>query len=495
MQNNANQTHKQSTVLCIDLLNSFTTLELKKLQKFVDSTYHNSDECLVSLLSFLIKKIIHKVDFDTEHQINTYNKIFLSKKKPMNYTLKEKRQLFEKVTKLTRLAEKFLVFEALVENVGVFNDLLFTKLKEKNQKALLLRNLKKSNKKVKSNEIKNLKYYELEYSNVIHMLQFFYNDTDSFKQIESGFNQLNYYVDIIYILRKTTLYLNFLCTEKVKLKDEHICIELVLTVARQLDYYENANVKANLLAIQLFKTKNDKYYSLLLDLMQNCQTDFSRNEIVAFYTILRNYCITQNSEGINMLKELFNLHQIAEQKDLIIENGYIPTIRLKSNIVVACKTANFQWATSFLNKYKTFIKRNVRKSVYNLNLCIIEFYKENYETALSYAIKVDTVNLDYDKNCKILILKCHFELDKEYDERTLRIFRSAEKYFRGLKLLNKNQKKMYANFMNIFINLYKIKHRVARLSLATIEQRLKDQEINSDKHWLFTKIEELKKYK
>jgi len=59
------------------------------------------------------------------------------------------------------------------------------------------------------------------------------------------------------------------------------------------------------------------------------------------------------------------------------------------------------------------------------------------------------------------------------------------------KLFNKVEKQMYSNFMNIFINLYKIKHNTGKNTLTLINQRLEAQELNSDKYWLLTKIEEL----
>jgi len=461
--------------------------------RIIECGYHNTDKSVVILLSCLVKKVVNKVEFNTEKQINIYNKIFLDKVEFETYTLKEKRRLFEKISKLTRLAEKFLVFEALMNDESVFNDFLFTCLNKKGQKALLMRNFKKSNKSTERKPIKNLKYYELKYNKEIHQLHFLGRNTNFIKQVETGLNQLNYYADLIYILRKTSFYLNLLCSENLKLYSQHINIELILNLIGQKKQYANPHVKVNLLFIKLFKTKNDKYYKLLLALLKESSSEFLRQEVISFYSILYNYFVSQSKKGINKQEDIVKLYQLAEDQSLILEQGNITATKLKGIIVAACKTTHIEWASSFLVKYKSYIKKEIRKSVYNLNLCIIEFYKKNYETALNYAIKVETVNLDYDRNCRILILKCHFELDKEYDERTLRIFRSAEKYFRGLKLLNKKQKKMYTNFMNIFINLYKIKHRVARLSLTTIEQRLNNQQINSDKHWLLTKIEELKK--
>ncbi len=493
MQKNTNQTHKTSHVLCINLLNAFTSAELEKLQKFVASPYHNTDKYQKLLLDFLIKKIVNKVDFDDEHQINTYNKIFSKKLTPKSYLLKEKRRLFEKMNKLMRLAEKFLVFESLVDNQSVYYDFLFTKLKEKDQKKLLLRHFKKIQNEIEQREVKNLPYYELKYCLQFHHLQFLNVYTESFEQMQTGLAQLSYYADMVFMLRKTDIFRAMVHSYKLNPNDEYFNMELITKLARQKKYEDNPYIKANMLVIKLFRTKNDEYYNLLLDFIEKQQSAFLKTEMNNLYTFLSNYCIEQNNSGVNMLHELFSLNQIAEKNKIIFENGEVSIRTLKHIIGVACKTAHFNWAQFALDKYKSLVEKNIRNSVYNFNLCAIAYYKKEYEKALSYAIKVNEINLDYDKNCKIMILKCHYELDEEYDERTLRIFRSAEKYLKTMKLLNRRQKKMYANFMNIFINLYKIKHRAGRLTLATIEKRLQNQTINSDKHWLLSKIEELKK--
>lgn len=496
MRKNTNQTRKTNSVLCIKLLNTFAKTELEKLQKFVRSPYHNTDKYQQLLLDVLIKKIINKVDFDDEHQINTYNKIFSKKIKPKSYSLKEKRRLFEKMNGLTRLAEKFLVLEALEADETVFYDILLTKLKEKDQKKLLLRQIKRSHNEIEQKEVKNLQYFESKYCLQFHHLQFLNTYTELFKEMQVGLAQLSYYADMVFMLRKTDIFRTMIHSDRLNPSGDYINMDmdmdLIVKLTKQKKYQENQHLKANMLVIQLFKTKNNQYYNLLIGFIEKRQASFLKTEMYNLYTLLSNYCIEQNNAGINMLNELFKLNQIAERKGLVFLNGDVSISTLKSIIGVACKTAHFNWALSMLNKYKSSVEKNIRNSVCNFNMCAIAYYKKEYETALSYAIKVNEINLNYDNNCKIMILKCHYELDEEYDERTVRIFRSAEKYLKTMKLLNRRQKKMYANFMNIFINLYKIKNQAGRITLSIIEQRLQNQEMNSDKHWLLSKIEELK---
>jgi len=90
-----------------------------------------------------------------------------------------------------------------------------------------------------------------------------------------------------------------------------------------------------------------------------------------------------------------------------------------------------------------------------------------------------------------MMLKSHYELDKEYDERTLQIYRSAERFFNENKSLNRARKTAYKNFTRTLINVYRIKHQATKMTLGKVKTKLEQQELNSDKSWLLEKIGEL----
>jgi len=124
---------------------------------------------------------------------------------------------------------------------------------------------------------------------------------------------------------------------------------------------------------------------------------------------------------------------------------------------------------------------------------MLAFYEKDYNLALHYFIRVEPIDINYDVNCRVLLLKSHYEVDKDYDERTVQIFRSAEKFFYENKALTSYSKKGHRNFIRTLINLYRIKHFATKMTKDRLRGKLEQQDINVDKNWLFTKIEELPK--
>jgi len=117
--------------------------------------------------------------------------------------------------------------------------------------------------------------------------------------------------------------------------------------------------------------------------------------------------------------------------------------------------------------------------------------KKNYDTAHEKLIQVDKLNFTYDINARILILKCIYEKEKHYSEPTVQAFRSAERYFLNNSTLPTQTKKGLKNFIQILINLYRIRHKATKMTKERLKEKLERQKVNTDKQWLLEKIAEL----
>lgn len=486
---------KSSTILCIELLNTFTNTELENLQEFISCGYHNSDKSLLLLLAFLIKKVLNKAALEEELQRIVYEKMFSTTVKRRDYGKKEKRRLYDKLNKLTRLAEKFLTFEALQEHNGYYSDLLYKKLKDKKQYTLFLRHANRNRKQLEMEQVKDVNFYFESYTNYYHILEYQYKEGLLYENKEYELDKINYNLDVHYIINKLSFNQTRLGLEgTIKKKFDISTIEAISNLINLPQYKQNKHITINKSAIALLEKESTSNYTNLLNMITKNSNILSKSELIKFYIFLTNYCLSQIKKGINKFSELFELYKIMDNLHLIIEADFIPTLKLRNLIIVACRNNEFRWANEILNKYLPYVRHNVRDSVLNLNQALIAFYQKDFDKALKFSIKVeDNVNVFFDKSSRILILKCHYELDEEFDYRTERIFRSAEKYFKSIKIFDKTKKLMYANFMNIFINLYKLKHNVGKNSLERIKQRLSEQKVNSDKHWLLNKIKELER--
>jgi len=161
-------------------------------------------------------------------------------------------------------------------------------------------------------------------------------------------------------------------------------------------------------------------------------------------------------------------------------------------VAVGCRTRQFGWSENILEKYIKYVNKQYKNSVYQFNCGVINFYQKKYNAALQNFIRVNDVNVVYDINYRIMMMKAHFEVDDGYDERTVQIFRSSEKYFAANKLISNNNRTSYKNFVRMLINLYRIKHKVTKMKTGSFIKKLNEQKFNQDKSWLVAKLEEIR---
>ncbi len=90
-----------------------------------------------------------------------------------------------------------------------------------------------------------------------------------------------------------------------------------------------------------------------------------------------------------------------------------------------------------------------------------------------------------------MLLKSHYELDVEYDERTVKIFRTTGQFISNNKTLPGKHKIAYKNLIQLTINLYRLRFGIGKRTLVSIKQKMQDYQLVGDRKWLVGKINEL----
>jgi len=246
-------------------------------------------------------------------------------------------------------------------------------------------------------------------------------------------------------------------------------------------------------AIALIEIGEDDTYSRFLILLEEYSDIISTEILRHFYGIAINYCVSKMwTNRVAYAQKMFNLFNIMHDKKLLIDDGFIPIGRFKNMVGVGCFVEAFDWVEEIVEHYRPFIRKEVRESVCHFNYGAVAFHQKDYEVAHDRFIQVDKINTVYDTNTRVLILKCLYEKEKDYNEYTMTAFRSADSFFKTNKQLPQRSKTGYRNFITILMTLYRIRHREGARTVEWAAEQLAEQEVNSDKRWLLEKIEELK---
>jgi len=476
--------------LCVELLKKFTEKELEGLTYFVDCRYFNSDNYIIKLLNILKLHILNKNNFTHDLYCNVYEKVFAEKIVGADLNRAQKKRFNNKLNLLLRLTEEFLTIEALSNNPAYRSDLLHQKILEKRQFKLFNRHVNREKKRLETQSQKDIQHYQHQHKIEKNVLDYLYLSRQL--NTQDNLSELIYNIDIEYLINKLSLHITLLYLDGVSAKNYDVSSMDAMTQLIHLPQYAvHPLIRIYLLAIDLTKTQSEAIYREFLSLLNTHTASTSKKDLNGFYVAATNFCAGKIQTGRFGYVELFDLYKIMDKKNLLTEDRFIPVNKLSNVIVVGCRVGEFDWAMQMIEKYQPFIRKSVRESVYHFNIGVIAFYKKEYPTALHHFIRVEHVNLNYDINARTMMMKAHYETDQEYDERTLQIFRSTEKYFNENQQLTPRNKKAYKNFIRTLINIYRVRHRATKMKLENIKEKLERQEVNSDKKWLLEKITEL----
>jgi len=438
------------------LLCAFSPNELKKFGKFVKSPYFNTDQVVIKLYDVLGKEIKKKALSENTHNIKIYNKLL--NEKPVK-SLDEKQDAYLR-------AKEFLTIEALKENQAYCYVLLHEKLLEKKLYDILEGNLKKEDKYLEHQKSRGINYY--------------------FHKSQSEQTKLN-----------TTYYQGRVGKEDNLSELIHNFDLYVSTLANLPQYADEPLLNTYRAAILMLESGEKSYFEKLLDLLKS-DLNIPKDNLIDFFKIAISFCARQLNEGISSYYETsFNLYKTMDNKDLLIENGTIPENNLKNIITISCRADQVKWAVQTLNKYKSFIREEVREEVYHYNLGVIEFYQNNYPKAHDYFTVVyqslNKINDIYNVNLRIMMLKCDYEIEQINQESSIAQWHATKKFIRTNQSLSSRNKTAWQNFISIASILHQIKHKYTRTTLEQVKQKMEElgNDNIADKQWLLDKIEKL----
>jgi len=497
MPKSKNKTPKSRPFLCVELLNTFSEKELNNLEELISCRYFNTDVYVIKLLKILRKRVLSKRGFSPDLQIDVYRKVFgdLSKSKGV-LDKNQKSLLNAKLNVLMRLAEQFLTCEILKKNDLRKSELLYAELQERKQLMLFNRHVNKNKKQLNALLAKEIEQYEQMYKIENHILASTYRNGQILSK--DNLSEVNRGLDIYYLLNKLSLHTTAVSLLQASDKKEYdfTYMEAVNKLLDISEYAEHPLIVLYQTNIKLLKTQDNEVYNTLLDLLDKHAEVVPANSLRDYYFVAINHCISKVwTDRLNYTKKIFDLFVIMHKRDLLVNDNFISIGAFKHLITVGCQVEEFKWAEDIIEHYRPFVRKEVRDSVCHFMYGAIAFYQKDYETAHGSFIQVDKVNLNYDTNTRVLILKCMYEKEKDYNEYTMTAFRSADSFFKLNKELPQRNKTGYRNFITILMTLYRIRHHEGGRTLTWAEEQLTQQEVNSDKRWLLEKVEELKKRK
>jgi len=194
----AESNNKPVSSLCVDILNTFSEKELKKIKEFTSCQYFNTNQNVVRLLEILKRRVIGKRNFDTNMRDSICAELFsekFSSVKNEKDKLKKQRALFNvRMNDLQKLAEKFLSIQTMENDTFHEYELLAPQLISRKLFKLFKQRTNKNKEALEQKITKEQKDYKKLYKIEYNLYEFlFVNDRLS---KEDNLQQKMYNLDV-----------------------------------------------------------------------------------------------------------------------------------------------------------------------------------------------------------------------------------------------------------------------------------------------------------
>jgi hypothetical protein len=468
----------------IEVLNA---KELKRLESFLNSPYHNRSNEIIELFNFIKKK-----DSDLSAFVFTEETMKdLFKKPGIN-----KYRFNRIVSEFTELLYDFLLNENFKFNrtEKVLN--LVRVLRERNAVV----NAERTNNELgsilkQSRFIDNNFYYrnikKEKFRNTVNFTELVYSDKKEFQEISDQtdhffiIEKLQSFIMMTYHKAETSYSIDydpafkkeiieFIEKNESTIKKKHNLMYLYYLVLRMLEegtgdtYF---NIFRKYLFANIDNISEGHFKELIMDYKNNCD-----NRI---YTDQKKY-------GNETLK----VYMLMDEKGIFIIDNRISHVDFLNAVITALAFKKRAWAGYFFEKYKGLLDVNFKEDVLHLANSNIYFYDRNLADALLELNKINSKQFYYYLRIRLLRIKIYYDLDET--ESVNYILDSVKHYIKRNKELIGINYHIVENFLKTMRILLRLKNKFSEKEYLSLLKYLQNEESIYSRDWINQESKELR---
>jgi len=468
----------------VKLMKTFSDYDLKQFERFIHSPYHNrSQQCIdvfeglkyymfeISATSFTKKELSERAFKDTK-KINTLEVV---------------------LSKLTRLAEDFIILERLNRQPYMKQHLLLEELLERQNLEYCGGIIRQVTNQHKNIHKRGEEFYFGKYllANDTYKYTFLNNKKGSWDDLNKRIHALDefYLIERLQLLCDAENYKSLYLTEYGKYETN------ILAPLLELD-----NTKENPMII-LWRTilltirdEQEVHFNQLLNLIDKYYLNIPKNELLSIYTTITNFCVRKVISGHTEYSQtLFTIYKKQAEQNVLSHDRYIPAQLIK-NIVSLCGTiSELEWAENFLESHINDIKPEIRESVYHYNKAMLAFYQKDFQSAMDHLNQTEKMDLSFEIGRKTVLLRTYYELKESLAFDAL--CKSFREYVHSQKEMPTRRKKAYVNFVSVLRKIERIRQQGKHDKILPLMEKINNYQFLTSKPWLIEKLKELPAYK
>ena len=241
----------------------------------------------------------------------------------------------------------------------------------------------------------------------------------------------------------------------------------------------------------LTEPDEELHFTNLISSLEKFAAKLTREDLRECYYIAQNYCAFKISQGkMEYYREVFEIFRSMINKGLLLENEQLSEGVYKNIITAGLGVGEYGWAEKFIEDYSIYLPSNIRENARIFNLSYLYFHQKKYQKVIELLRNVEYSDVVYALGSKQMLLRTYFESNEYLAMDSL--IDSFRIYLRRNKLISKNLKQEYSNFLNFIKRLISL-DPANQQSLSLLKTRVSETPYVNSKKWLLDKIEELQK--
>ncbi len=471
------------------LLESLDSREIRRLEEYLMSPFHNKNERLRKFFS-LLKKVhphYHKI---TKQQL--FRKMFPEKK---TYKDSDIRVL---ASDLTKHIKKFLVLQEM-ERVPMQQDyLLLEALFSRNIADAFQSTWEKIQRKL-AHLPQGLDYYYYGYK--FEEIAFRFTTIHHNRTLQANLQQAADYLDKYYFTNKLGFFIFMRNRQQiVNVSYQYYLLDDLLELVKKEATFQEPAIYLRYLTVLILNDLNDvSFYKLWKDFLIEHQEEMPPYELKQFYQLGVNYCRWQDNKGIHEFRrETFDWYKRMVERGLHYTGKNARTNLLSPHhyrnfVKTALELKEYEWASDFMLKYKEDVAPAFQENVLRHNQANYHFSKGEFNKAADILKEIsfsgqEFIDFYYHLYYKSLLLQVAFELEET--ELLLSTMHSLELYLRRNKKITPLFRKSYLNFIAV---VRKIHHKKEGKTIQSpnLPKYIETQSPIVEKEWLIAKAKEL----
>ncbi len=465
----------------LTLLAGLDKEEMKRLSKFVNSPYFNTNSKASELFD-LLKQFYPEYDSDKLTKQYLHRELYGSGKfveGTINYLLSE----------LQQLAEQFISIEMTDPEI---NDLAYLKyLSDNAHENMFYKNYERIWKRISKSQNR---LYEFLLADLLgHQIdreKRHVTKRDHYRSewLDPSKKLINFFVDAM--LSELILLANYRNTLNASI-DIPLLNEIIIFLEKNPSYLNDNITALNYHLIRILIYFDEKSYVTAKELMKKKHKEYPPSKSGEALNAFQIFCSKKLLDGEDYRKEEFDVAKLRLAVTSYSAKRSIGIDVFYKTFMLAISVSEFKWAEDFAKKYAKYLPEKFRNNAVHYSNARILYQKKQYDKALQELSKINSFSfIHYKPAVKILQMMILFDTaDFVLAEDSANAF---SQFLRQDKLIPDGHKKEYQKFIKFYLLLTKT---VSSKKLSKTDEAV--AKINAVKgfligrKWFGEKIEEL----